>query len=207
MASAVTYRPRTQVEVRLNQVKYREISKLTGLPLSKVQKYGNTILNKSMVETINDMEINIDKYVPAATNQLRHSLTHQLHGSKLSNNWLQMKLGTYVHYMKYVANMSSRHTRHPKAAPIGWNPIRQRNTSRGKKGSRKLNPNQWRWVTYYGAPRWVKLDDPKAQTNFYSQLILHMKKQLQKHISEEIKTLFKAGQRKPWTDKFKVNRK
>ena len=207
MSSAVTYRPRTQVEVRLNQAKYREISRLTGLPLSKVSRYGDEIMKRSMFETINDMEKNILKYTPKATGQLRDSLTHQLHNSTISNNWLQMKLGTYVSYMKYVANMRAQHLRHPKAPPIGWNPIRKRNTTRGKKGSRKRNPNQWRWVKYYGGPRWVRLDDPKAQTNFYSQLVLYMKNQLQKHIAAEIKDTFKAGQRKPWTDKFKVKKK
>ena len=205
--SVATYRPRTQVEVRLTQAKYREISRLTGLPLSKCQRYGDEILKRSMFETINDMEKNINKYVPKATGQLQDSLVKQLHGSTISNNWLQMKLGTYVRYMQYVANMRSQRLRHPKAPPIGWNPIRQRNTSRGKKGSRKRNPNQWRWVNYYGGPRWVRLDDPQAQTNFYSQLVLYMKNQLQKHIAAEIKDTFRAGQRKPWTDKFKVNRK
>lgn len=203
---AADYRPRTRVELRLNQQKYRQIASLTHLPLAKVIRYGDDILKRSMFQTILDMEKNINKYVPAATKQLRHSLTKQLNASTISNNWLQMKLGTYVSYMKYVANMSEKKLRHPKHI-AQKSLIRKRNTSRGKKGSRIKNPGIFRYVRYYGAPRWVRLNDPQAQKNFFTLLITHMKTQLQKRIGQEIRQTFPAGQRKPWTDKFKVVKK
>ena len=108
MSQASTYYPRTRVQVRLNLQKYREISTLTGIPLAQTMRYGDQILNKSMLQTIQDIEKNIGKYVPKATGQLQDSLTKQLHHSDVSNNWLQMKLGTYVGYMKYIANMNSK---------------------------------------------------------------------------------------------------
>lgn len=200
------YRPRTQVELRLTQSKHREISRLTGIPLAQVIKHSSGIMARSMFETIKDMQKNIYKYVPKATGQLRDSLSKQLHNSTISNNWLQMKLGTYVHYMKYVANMKSGKLRHPKHIRQKFS-IYQRNSKHGKKGSAKRNPGQWRYVNYYGGKRWVRLDDPKAQTNFYSQLVLYMRTQLQKNVAAEIKDTFKAGERKPWTDRFKVKRK
>jgi len=201
------YRPKTQVEVRLNQQSYRDISTLTGVPLAKVMKYGDQILKRSMFETILDVESNIGKYVPKATGQLRDSLTHQLHNSSMNNNILKMNLGTYIRYMKYVANMSAQRLRHPRAPPTGWNPIYQRNSKHGKKGTRKRNPNQWRYVNYYGGARWVLLDDPQAQTNFYSQLVLYMKTRLEKYIAEEIRDIIPSNQRRPYYNKFKVIRK
>jgi len=200
------YRPKTQVELRLNQQKYRDISSATGLPLAKVIRYGDSILNKSMQETIIDVEKNIYKYVPSATSQLRDSLAKQLHYSKVSNNWLQMKLGTYISYMKYVANMKESKLRHPKSITQRFS-VYQRNSRHGKKGQMKRNPGQWRYVRYYGAPRWVRLNDPQAQKNFYTQLIMHIKTQLEKHIAYEIKGTFKPGERRVWTDKFKVIKK
>lgn len=213
MASAQTYRPRTQVEIRLNQQTFRDISIATGVPLAQVIRHGGSILSQSMSKTIQDVEKNIAKYVPKATGQLRNSLTHQLHNSTLSNNWLQMKLGTYVKYMKYVANMNEKLTQHPKGIAPGTYknyakyPIYQRNSKHGKKGQAKRHPGQWRYVNYYGSARWVKLDDPKAQTNFYSQLIMYIKKRLEHYIAAEIKTTLPANERKPYYNKFKVHRK
>lgn len=200
------YTPKTRVELRLNQQKYREISTLTHIPLVKVIKYGDKILEKSLAQTIQDIDKNIYKYVPKATSQLRDSLSKQLHHSKVSNNWLQMKLGTYVKYMKYVANMSESKLRHPKTLPQK-SLIRKRNTRRGKKGSIIRNPGMWRFVRYYGGARWVLLNDPQAQKNFFTLLIKHIQTQLTKNIAYEIKTTFSAGKRRPWTDKFKVVRK
>jgi uncharacterized short protein YbdD (DUF466 family) len=204
--SDLTYKPRTQVEIRLNQQSYRDISTLTGVPLAKVMQYGDQILKQSMFQTIQDMEVNINKYVPKATGQLRDSLTKQLHNSTVENNWLQMKLGTYVRYMKYVANMKEKNLQHPKLVKLKF-PIYQRNSKHGKKGQAKRNPGIWRYVYYYGAPRWVKLDDPQAQENFYSQLIMYMKKRLEKHIAEEIRDLIPANQRRPYYNTLKVVRK
>lgn len=200
------YRPKTRVQVRLNQQRYREIASLTHLPLAKVIRYGDDILEKSMQETINDVNKNIYKYVPGATSQLRDSLSKQLHHSRVSNNWLQMKFGTYVSYMKYVANMTESKLRHPKFLKQKGL-IRKRNTRRGKKGSVIRNPGIYRFVRYYGGPRWVLLNDPQAQKNFFTLLITYMKTQLQKRMAQEIRQTFPAGQRKAWTDRFKVVKK
>jgi len=146
----------------------------------------------------------IKLYAPKATGQLRESFSHQLRAnSTFSNNWLQLKLGTYVSYMKYVGRMSASRLRHPRTIKQKY-PIYQRNSKHGKKGQAKRNPGQWRYVYYYGAPRWVKLEDPKAQDNFFQFIIAHIQKRLAKAVKEGIQARFPAGKRKPWTDRFKV---
>jgi len=200
------YTPRTYAEIRLTQEKYREISSLTHMPLAVVMKYGDNILDKTLEQTLKDIDKNIFKYVPKATGQLRTSLSKQLHHSNISNNRLQVKLGTFVHYMKYVANMSESKLRHPKSL-VQKSLIRKRNTRRGKKGSAILNPGMWRWVNYYGGARWVLLNDPQAQHNFFSQLVLHIKTQLELNLANEIRSTFPSGKRRAWTDKFKVIKK
>lgn len=209
--SATTYRPKTRAQVRLNQQIYRDISQLTATPLSTVIRHGDKILNQSMDQAINKGLKSIDLYAPKATGQIRNSLSHQLRAnSTLSNNWLQLKLGTYVSYMKYLSKMKDSTLQHPRGA-LGKAyqnyqryPRYQRNSKHGKKGQLKRHPGEWRYVYYYGAPRWVKLEDPKAQTNFFQLIITHIQKALAKAVRDEIHATFKAGERKVWTDRFKV---
>ena len=207
------YRPKTQVAVKLNQQIIRDIATDTGVPLAKVMKYSDRILSLSMFQTIQDMETNINKYVPKATGQLRDKLIHSLHNSTLQNNVLNMRLGTTIHYLKYVANMKEEKLRHPRSPLKGTYknyekyPIYQRNSKHGKKGQAKRNPGQWRYVHYYGGARWVKLNDPKAQENFYSLLVKHMRDKLEKYIAEEIRDIIPSNQRRPYYNEFKVIRK
>lgn len=210
--SANTYKPKTRAQVRLNQQTYRDISQLTATPLATVIKHGDKILNQSMAAAIKTGLTSISKYAPKATGQIRDSLSHQLRAnSTLSNNWLQLKLGTYVSYMKYVARMKDTTLQHPRGS-LGTSyqnyqkyPRYQRNTKLGKKGQLKRHPGQWRYVYYYGAPRWVKLEDPDAQTNFFQLIVTHIQKALAQAVRDEIQATFKAGERKVWTDRFKVH--
>ena len=202
--NAKVYEPRTRVAVRLNLDIHREISTLTGIPLLQVQKHGDKILKQSMADTIAYIEGNINKYVPKATGQLRNSFVHQLHHSTVGRLGLKMNLGTFVHYMGYVAKMSERTLRHPRGS--SYIPYKRNTTVRGqlhKKGSPRRNPGAWRWVKYYGGPRWVQLEDRKAQKNFFSQLVTHIKKRLEIEIGKNINATFPTGERRAWTDKFK----
>lgn len=200
--SAKTYWPKTKVEIRLRFDQFRDISTATGIPLGTVQRYAGEILDKSMADTIKTIEPKIYKYAPKATGQLRNSLAKFLRQSQVSHGRiLQMKFGTYIKYMKHVANMNSRMTRHPKGIKAGTYknytkfPRYQRNSKHGKKGQLKRNPGKWRFVRYYGGPRWVSLNDPEAQTNFYRILIIHIKDELLKNITSEIRSVVPKGQR------------
>lgn len=211
LPSAATYKPKTRAQVRLNQQIYRDISQLTHMPLATVIRHGDKILNQSMAAAIKTGLESIKLYAPKATGQIRESLSHQLRAnSTLSNNWLQLKLGTYVSYMKYVARMKDVTLQHPRGIKPGTYanytkyPTYQRNTKLGKKGQAKRHPGQWRYVYYYGAPRWVKLEDPQAQTNFFQLIVAHIQKALAKSVRDEIQATFKAGERKAWTDRFQV---
>lgn len=198
--SNVDYRPMTRVMVQADRKTYMEISRRTGIPMGKVIQYGDKILKNSMQKTVAQLDTEIDKYMPKATGQIRHSLKHQLHHSGLTNSSLQMKFGTFVKYMKYIANMSETQLRHPKK---GTKNLRyKRNAKFGKKGQFRKNPGAWRYVKYFGPARWVKLDDPKAQKNFWSQTLARMKTYLQKEIAKEITATLPSAERKPFTDKL-----
>jgi len=193
VGSASTFRPKTRVAVRLKRQQLLDISKKTNIPYLEVLKYSDKILNKSMAQTIQDIIPKIHRYAPKATGQLRNSLEHFLKQSRVNHGKvLLMKFGTYIGYMKYVAGMSASHLKHPKAIKMKY-PIYQRNSKHGKKGQAKRNPGLWRYVKYYGGPRWVRLDDPIAQKNFYSLLIRHIRDSLLKHIVSNIQSTIPKG--------------
>ena len=204
-----TYKPRTVAQVRLNLGIYKEIATKTGINIAQVMRYGDQFLKNSVADTVAYTERQINDYAPKATGQLRNSLIHQLHLSGVSNNILTMNLGTYVNYMKYVANMKEVNLRHPK--DYGGTFI-----FRYRKGKRVRIPvahnakiagatdGARRYVKYYGAPRWVTLDDPKAQRHFYQLIVANMRTKLERSIANEIKGTFPAGQVDPWTKAFRV---
>ena len=195
VGSASTFRPKTRVAVQLKRQQLLDISKKTNIPYLEVLKYSDKILNKSMAQTIQDIIPKIHRYAPKATGQLRNSLEHFLKQSRVNHGKvLLMKFGTYIGYMKYVAGMSASHLKHPKKKkPKNWNPIYQRNSKHGKKGQAKRNPYEWRYVKYYGGPRWIQLEDRYAQKNFYSLLIRHIRDSLLSHIVANISSTIPAG--------------
>lgn len=197
-----TYRAKTRVQVILDQRKYNLIAQLTGLPLGKVVKYTDQIMNAALDETITYIDPLIYRYAPKATGQIRDKLSHSLHTSVIRNGRLMLRFGTSVHYIPYVANMTEKSLRHPKKNVKLKYPVYQRNSKYGKKGDRKRNPGQWRHVNYYGGPRWVQLEDRKAQENWFFILIEKMKTKLQKAISSEIATIVPSNIRRPFYDKL-----
>jgi len=105
----------------------------------------------------------IDLYVPKATGQLRESLKKQLHSPinlQEGGTKLLLRIGSYVHYLKYVALMSEKNLQH--------------------------EPPQRRWVNYYGPPRWVVLDDPNAQRFFFMKLIMFMRRVIREELARSI---------------------
>lgn len=194
--SQTTYKPRTRVEIYLRTQQIKDIAKATKLPLGTVYKYIDEILDVSVADVVADMIPMIHDYAPKATGQLRNSLEKTLKSSfagsyRGSGRIAQMKFGTLVPYIKYVANMNSTTLRHPKGK---GKVIRRKRTTRfGRRGQFRKDPTRWRYVRYYGAPRWVRLEDRKAQTHFFNILITHIKKKLLKAISGQINTIVPAS--------------
>lgn len=217
--SVATFQPKTRAEIKLKTQQIREIATATGIPLNVVYRYIDQIIHISVQKAIQETLPKIHEWVPKATGQLRESLdrvlrTHSSAGSYYgSGRMAQLTLGTLVPYIKYVAHMPSSSLRHPKSygTTMIFRYIKGKRRAIPVKQNAKIlgaTDGARRYVHYYGAPRWVKLDDPKATKNFFYFLVMYMRKKLQKFTMSEISRVVPAQyDRREFTRRMQVKDK
>lgn len=162
--------PRAQVGLRTANEREQFLEALGVAGSLKFREKALSSLQEVMLRTLKDLRTEmkpiIDKIVPRATGQLRNSLywflKHDLN-IKAGGYALDVVVGSYVPYLRYVAAMNTMSLRH--------------------------RPPQRRWVKYYGAPRYVILNDPMAEGGFFETLILEARAHLASALARNIRSV------------------
>ena len=108
------------------------------------------ILEETLQNTLIDLEMWIDRFVPKRTGHLRHDLKQQLKSSNVKKNVLRFILQTQLDYASKVNEMSTYQVRH-----LGP----------------KENDGSWAYANYWGHSGRITLDDPEAKGNFFDKFL------------------------------------